>query len=219
MHSAQPALPSVAVPVGHWMLQSLEQMLQVSRNASHSSWKWTFQLRHPPQPTLTILAALAGVAGRAQTGSGGGVTAGVVGTVGADLLAARSPETLRASWTMSRQRTHSTGIRAQVAEGNVCPFGLPLAVIAVLMQDVDFCSQHVATSEHGTAVPVPQAACEPSVSAILSSLQDFHANFGFSSTCGELQGLLSGKQCCWHRDSAAAVTPRTAHQSPLQNSL
>lgn len=105
MHSAQPALLSVAAPVGHWMLQSLEQMLQVSRNASHSSWKWTFQLRHPPQPTLTVLAALAGVAGRAQTGSGGRVTAGIVGTVGADLLAARSPETLRASWSVSRQRT------------------------------------------------------------------------------------------------------------------
>lgn len=37
------------------------------------------------------------------------------------------------------------------------PFGLPLAVTAVLMKDVGFCSQHVATSEHSTAVPVPQA--------------------------------------------------------------
>lgn len=195
------------------MLQSLEQMLQVSRNASHSGWKWTFQLRHPPQPTLTILAALAGVARRAQTGSGGGVTAGVVGTVGADLLAARSPETLRASWSVSRQRTAPGSEPRWQREMSA------LAVIAVLVQDVDFCSQHVATSEHSTAAPVPQAACEPSVSAILSSLQDFHANFGFASTCGELQGLLSGKRCCWHRDSAAAVTPRTAHQSLLQDSL
>lgn len=214
MHSAQPALLSVAAPVGHWMLQSLEQMLQVSRNASHSGWKWTFQLRHPPQPTLTVLAALAGVAGRAQTGSGGGVTAGVVGTVGADLLAARSPETLRASWSVSRQRTAPGSEPRWQREMSA------LAVIAVLVQDVDFCSQHVATSEHSTAAPVPQAACEPSVSAILSSLQDFHANFGFSSTCGELQGLLGGKWCCWqHWDSAAAVTRRTAHQSLLQDPL
>lgn len=73
----------------------------------------------PPQPALTILAALASVARWAQTGSGGGVTAGVVGTVRADLLAARPPETLRASWSVSRQRTQSPGIRAEVAEGNL----------------------------------------------------------------------------------------------------
>lgn len=173
-------------------------------------------MRNPRQAALTILAALAGVAGWAQAGSGGGVTAGVVGTVGADLLAARAPETLRASWSVSRQRTHSTGISAEVAEGTAGPFGLPLAASAALMPDVDFVGS---TSEHGVALPAPQAACEPCLRAFLSSLRDFHANFGFAATCRELQGLLSGKWCCWHRDSTAAVTPWTAHQSLPQQLL
>lgn len=204
----------MAVPVGHWMLQSLEQMLQVSRNASHSSWKWTFQLRHPPQPTLTVLAALTGVAGRAQTGSGGGVTAGVVGTVGADLLAARSPETLRASWSMSRQRTHSTGIRAQVAEGNVCP---RRHCCAVQGRGLLFAARGHQRAQHG------RVCSTSSVRALCQCYSELTPGFSCQFwVCIHLRGapraprwetvlLAQGlRSCCHTTDSTSVTAPELA---------
>lgn len=76
------------------------------------------------RPTaLTVLAATAGVAGRAEAGSRGGVAAGVVGTLRTNLLTAQSPATLRAGWRAGRERTHKHRDHSRGARGTFLSSG------------------------------------------------------------------------------------------------